>query len=138
MDTAEGSVERKMSKSDPSSGIPVPAERPAIAERLQNAFCPAKVADGNPVVEIVRWIVFPWEGHLHVDRAAKYGGPLEFTSEPEFVTSWIGGNLHPQDLKVAVTDALDRLLEPARRYFAAHPELSPATFANPPGPTGSS
>jgi len=138
MDTTEGTVERKMSKSDPSSGIPVPAERRVIAERLQHAFCPAKQVDGNPVVEIVRWIVFPWEGHLGVDRPAKYGGPVEFASEPEFVATWEQGNLHPQDLKVAVTDVLDRLLEPARRYFDAHPELSPAAFASPPGPTGNS
>ena len=108
-----------------------------IAERLQHAFCPAKQVDGNPVVEIVRWIVFPWEGHLGVDRPAKYGGPVEFASEPEFVATWEQGNLHPQDLKVAVTDVLDRLLEPARRYFTAHPELSPASFASPPGPTRS-
>jgi len=138
MDTSEGMVERKMSKSDPSSGIPVPADRPMIAERLQNAFCPAKVVDGNPVVEIVQWIVFPWEGHLHVDRPAKYGGPLEFANWSEFGTNWMRGNLHPQDLKVAVTDVLDRLLEPARRYFSAHPELSAAAFASPPEPTGSS
>jgi len=138
MNAAEGTVERKMSKSDPSSGIPIPAERPTIVERLQSAFCPAKQADGNPVVEIVRFIVFPWEGRLHVDRPAKYGGPVEFASEAEFVSSWTNGTLHPQDLKAAVADALDRLVEPARRYFTAHPELSPASFALPREATGGS
>ncbi|HYA69787.1 MAG TPA: tyrosine--tRNA ligase [Thermoplasmata archaeon] len=137
MDSLEGLVERKMSKSDPSSGIPIPADRRTIGDRLQQAFCPAKAVDGNPVVEIARFIVFPWEGRLRVDRPAKYGGPVEFASEPEFVTSWANGQLHPQDLKAAIADVLDRLLEPARRYFAAHPELSPASFA-PPAPTGSS
>jgi tyrosyl-tRNA synthetase len=131
MDPTDGVVERKMSKSDPGSGIPIPATREVIAERVQGAFCPAKEVDGNPIVEIVRFIVIPWEGRLRVERPAKYGGPLEFTTEKEFLASWAAGLLHPQDLKGAVTDALDRLVDPARRYFAAHPELSPASFAAP-------
>jgi len=131
MNPADGTVERKMSKSDPGSAIPIPATKEAIAERVQNAFCPAKEVAGNPIVEIVRFIVLPWEGKLHVERPAKYGGPLDFSDEKEFVASWTSGSLHPQDLKGAVTDALDRLMEPARRYFAAHPDLSPASFAAP-------
>jgi tyrosyl-tRNA synthetase len=137
MNPTDGMVERKMSKSDPSTGIPIPAERELIAERIRSAFCPAKEVEGNPVVEVVRFIVLPWEGRLRVDRPAKYGGPLEFSSEKEFLASWTAGQLHPQDLKSAVVAALDRLVAPARRYFAAHPELSPASFAAP-APTGSS
>ncbi|HLM69890.1 MAG TPA: tyrosine--tRNA ligase [Thermoplasmata archaeon] len=136
MNPADGTVERKMSKSDPGSAIPIPAEKEAIVERIQDAFCPAKVVDGNPIVEIVRHIVLPWEGRLRVERPAKYGGPLDFGSEPEFLASWTSGGLHPQDLKGAVALALDRILEPSRRYFAAHPELSPSSFAAPPS-TGS-
>jgi len=135
MNPADGTVERKMSKSDPGSAIPIPAEREVIAERVQGAFCPAKEVDGNPIVEIVRYIVMPWEGRLRVERPAKYGGPLEFTTEKEFLTSWAAGLLHPQDLKGAVTEALDRLVDPARRYFAAHREFSPASFASPPSPS---
>ena len=129
MDPSEGTVERKMSKSDPGSGLPIDADRATIAERLQGAFCPAKVVDGNPVVEAVRFIILPWEGRLRVDRPAKYGGPLEFTSVSEFLSSYTDGRLHPQDLKGAVVDALDRLVDPARRFFSAHPELGPASFA---------
>jgi tyrosyl-tRNA synthetase len=138
MNPTDGTVERKMSKSDPSSGIPIPAEKPVITERIQNAFCPAKEADGNPVVEVVRFIALPWEGRLHVERPAKYGGPLDFASDPEFLAAWREGKLHPQDLKAAVVDVLDRLMEPARRHFAAHPELSPASFGAVRAPTRTS
>jgi len=131
MNPTDGTVERKMSKSDPSSGIPIPAEPSVIAERVQSAFCPAKEVDGNPIVEVVRFIVLPWEGRLAVERPAKYGGPLEFTNEKEFLASYASGQLHPQDLKAAVVAALDRLVAPARQYFTAHPELSPASFAAP-------
>jgi len=138
MNPTDGVVEHKMSKSDPSSGIPIPAERPLIAERVQNAFCPAKVSEGNPVVEVVRYIAFPWEGRLHVERPVKYGGPLDFATEAQFHAAWTGGTLHPQDLKSAVVEVLDRLVEPARRHFTAHPELSPASFGAPSASTGSS
>ncbi len=129
MDPTEGGLERKMSKSDPSSGIPIPAPRTTIAERVASAFCPAKEVDGNPIVEIVRYIVFPWEGRFDVPRPAKFGGPLAFESVAAFLEAWTAGNLHPQDLKAAVVDVLDRRLEPTRRYFDAHPGESPASFA---------
>jgi tyrosyl-tRNA synthetase len=129
MDPTEGGLERKMSKSDPTSGIPIPAPRTTIAERIGSAFCSGKEVDGNPIVEIVRYIVFPWEGRFDVPRPAKFGGPLAFETPDAFLAAWTAGNLHPQDLKAAVVDVLDRRIEPARRYFDAHPETSPASFA---------
>ena len=129
MDPTEGGLERKMSKSDPTSGIPIPAPRATIAERVASAFCPAKEVEGNPIVEVVRYIVFPWEGRFDVPRPAKFGGPLAFETAAAFLEAWTAGNLHPQDLKGAVVDVLDRRLEPTRRYFDAHPQESPASFA---------
>jgi tyrosyl-tRNA synthetase len=134
MNPTEGVLEGKMSKSDPGSGIPIPAERSELSARIEAAFCPAKEVAGNPVVEIVRFIVFPWEGTLTVDRAPKHGGPIEFPTEASFLAAWSEGSLHPQDVKRAVVAALDRELEPARRYFADHPELSPAMFRAPESP----
>jgi tyrosyl-tRNA synthetase len=131
MDPVEGTVEGKMSKSDPGSGIAIPSSRTEIDARLAAAFCPARQLDGNPVVEIVRSIVFPWEGRLSVDRAPKHGGPVEFADLHAFEAAWAEGKLHPQDLKGAVAAALERLTAPAARYFEAHPELSPAAFRTP-------
>lgn len=133
MDPAEGTVEGKMSKSDPGSAVPIPADRPEIAARIASAFCEAKTVEGNPIVEIVRYIVFPWEGRLSVERAEKHGGPLAYDSVDTFLAAWKDGKLHPQDLKSAVSASLDRLVEPARRYFRDHPGLSPASFAPPSG-----
>ena len=137
MDPVEGLVEGKMSKSDPGSAVPIPSSTAEITERLASAFCPAKVVDGNPVVEVVRFIVFPWEGRLAVDRAPKHGGPVEFADEASFLAAWTQGTLHPQDLKAAVAGVLDRRIAPARLFFADHPELAPDRFVAPPTPSGS-
>ena len=128
MDPQDGTWGAKMSKSDPKSGIPIPSTTEQVRERIAAAFCPAKEIDGNPVVEIVRYILFPWESRLDVDRSPAHGGPIAFATEGEFVAAWKEGRLHPKDLKDAVATAVDRLIDPARRYFAEHPDLSPASF----------
>jgi tyrosyl-tRNA synthetase len=129
MDPTEGTVERKMSKSDPTSSIALPATREEIDQRIAGAFCPAKEVDGNPIVEAVRFVAFPWEGRFSVERAEKHGGPITFGTEPEFTAAWREGALHPQDVKHAVAAMLDRLVAPTRDYFAKHPDLGPASFA---------
>ena len=131
MDPTEGTSERKMSKSDPTSSIPLPATRPEVDQRIASAFCPAKEVDGNPIVEAVRWIAFPWEGRFAIERAEKHGGPVAYDAEGPFLEAWRAGALHPQDVKRAVAEMLDRLIAPTRDYFAAHPELAPATFGAP-------
>ncbi len=125
MDPESQTVERKMSKSDPAAGIPIPSDPGLITSRIGAAYCPAKEVDGNPVVELVRFVIFPWEGKLSVERAAKHGGPLVLGSEEEFLKSWKAGSLHPQDLKAAVAASLSRITEPARRFFGSHPEAVP-------------
>jgi tyrosyl-tRNA synthetase len=128
MDPAEGTTESKMSKSDPGSSVPIPSTTEEVAARFAAAFCPAKEVDGNPVVEAVRFIVFPWEGRLVVERAARHGGPVAYDTAAAFLTAWRAGELHPQDVKVAVAASIDRLIAPARTYFSEHPELGPDSF----------
>ncbi len=131
MDPTEGAIERKMSKSDPSSSVPIPCTPELLAERIHGAFCPAKAVEGNPVVELVEHVIFPWAGTFAVDRAAKHGGPAAFGSSEEFRAAWTSGSLHPQDLKAAVARALEPLLAPTSRFFADHPERGPNSFALP-------
>lgn len=126
MDPEAMTVERKMSKSDPTAGIPIHADPEVIRSRLEGAYCPAKEVDGNPVVELARFVVFPWEGKLSVERAAKHGGPFVLATEEEFLTTWRAGSLHPQDLKAAVAAALTRITEPAQQFFRSHPDALPS------------
>ena len=130
MEPGEGMRERKMSKSDPTSSVSIPSPPQVLWERLSQAFCPAKEVEGNPVVELVEFVVFPWRGRLEVDRPAKFGGPIAFATVEEFRAAWSAGTLHPQDLKTAVARAVEPLIEPANRFFAAHPDQGPAAFSS--------
>ena len=68
MDPATMGVEKKMSKSDPSSAITIPCTPEEIQTRVASAFCPAKTLEANPVAELAQYVVFPWEGHLEIVR----------------------------------------------------------------------
>jgi tyrosyl-tRNA synthetase len=122
MDPAAGSLERKMSKSDPKSAVVLPCSSEELSDRLKGAFCPAKEVEGNPIVAIARHILFPWGGTLQVPRPERFGGPIEFAEERKFLQAWQAGELHPADLKNAVSLALAPLIEPVAAHFRAHPE----------------
>ncbi|HJX04292.1 MAG TPA: tyrosine--tRNA ligase, partial [Thermoplasmata archaeon] len=82
-------VEAKMSKSSPDSAVFLHDSPQEISRKIKNAFCPKDV-EGNPVLEIARHIVFPKYGSFKVDRTAKYGGPIEFGSFDDLVSSYTG------------------------------------------------
>jgi tyrosyl-tRNA synthetase len=122
MDPAADGADGKMSKSDPTSAILIPSTRDEIADRIRGAFCPPKEVEGNPIVELARHVVLPWEGTISIERPAKYGGTLAFTDAAVFEQTYKDGGVHPMDLKASVTASLDRIIAPARAYFDAHPE----------------
>lgn len=117
-------VESKMSKSDPNGSVKIHDTKDEIAAKMKKAYCPpeAENEDVNPVMMICRHIIFPREGHMHIDRPEKYGGPLDFDSYEELKAAYYGGGLSPVDLKAGVVDGLDKTLAPVRAYFAEHPE----------------
>lgn len=128
MDPESSLVERKMSKSDPTTAISIPATDEEVHARIAGAFCPAKEVDGNPVLELARFVALPGTGRLNVERSAQHGGSVGFDTDKELVAAWTAGRLHPKDLKGAVASALVELLRPANEYFARHPDENPATF----------
>ncbi|OGS55726.1 MAG: tyrosine--tRNA ligase [Euryarchaeota archaeon RBG_19FT_COMBO_56_21] len=114
-------VEAKMSKSSPNSAIFLHDSPEDITRKMKNAFCPTE-AEGNPVIDVLRLIVFPKLGSLHIDRPAKYGGPIDYASFNEVLLAYTSGKLHAQDLKKGAADGMTRVLEPIREYFKNHPE----------------
>ena len=119
-------IEAKMSKSDPDSGIFIHDSREDIVRKLKGAHCPAKELDGNPVLDLLRLVVFPRiaaaSGALRVSRPEKFGGNKSYATFEEVAADFAAGALHPMDLKTAVADALDQELAPVRAYFAKHPD----------------
>lgn len=121
---------RKMSKSDPDSGVFIHDSREDLARKLKAAHCPAKEVEGNPVLDLLRLVVWPRLAQLHRDgpprfeirRPEKFGGSKFYVGYEALIAEYKSGALHPLDLKAGVANALDVLLQPVRAHFAKHPE----------------
>lgn len=114
-------IANKMSKSDPDSGILIHDSPEDIERKIRKAFCPPEV-DGNPLLAICKFLLFPKIQAFVIDRPEKFGGRLEFHSYDELEATYVSGKLHPMDLKAGVAKALAEQLAPAREYFDKKPD----------------
>ncbi len=108
----------KMSKSKASDAIFVSDSEDEVRSKIRAAYCPPRQVEFNPVLEINKYVLFARPGFvLHVERPQKYGGPVDFYSYQELEAAYVQGKLHPADLKEATANALNMLLEGARKLF---------------------
>ena len=63
---------------------------------------------------------------LTISRPDKFGGDIHFSSYSALEEAYAKEEVHPGDLKGAVTDALVKLLEPIGKMFRADPEWQEA------------
>lgn len=42
--------------------------------KIKKAFCPPKIVEGNPCLEYIKYLVFPWFNEFIVERSANNGG----------------------------------------------------------------
>ena len=116
------SIKHKMSKSVAKGAIWLNDSPKEIKEKYREAYCPEKVVEGNPVMDHARLVVFPHLGELNIERPAKFGGDISFSSFEELANTFSKGDLHPLDLKNGVAASMIKLLEPVAKYFEKKPE----------------
>lgn len=108
----------KMSKSKPDSCIFIHDSPEDIRRKIKNAFCPAGEVEFNPVLDWIRSIIFMnKDAQLKVERPEKYGGNKVYSSYADVESDFMGGKLHPQDMKNAVAEKVVEILELARKHF---------------------
>jgi tyrosyl-tRNA synthetase len=116
-DKLEQVIASKMSKSKPWTAIFVHDTEEEIKSKLRKAWCPERVVEMNPLLEIAKYVIFHDKEVFQIERPAKFGGSVIFQSYSELEKAYAEGKLHPQDLKNGVAEELAALLEPVRRYF---------------------
>jgi tyrosyl-tRNA synthetase len=115
-------IAAKMSKSKPENNILIHDEPEVIARKIQQAFCPPKVVEGNPILEYYRILVFENREPLTLKRDPKYGGDVEVSTYEQLEGLYASGKIHPQDLKTNISRILSQKLEPVREYFKKNPQ----------------
>jgi tyrosyl-tRNA synthetase len=108
--------QEKMSKSDPDSAIFMEDSEEDVRRKVKKAFCPPEVIEGNPVLDYTKHLIFGYYGRITVTTSAD--GAIEYTDYALLEADFVSGKIHPSDLKPAVAEALNRILEPVRIHFA--------------------
>ncbi|HDD69956.1 MAG TPA: tyrosine--tRNA ligase [Candidatus Bathyarchaeota archaeon] len=116
-DKLEQVIASKMSKSKPWTAIFIHDTKEQIKQKLRKAWCPEKQTEMNPVLEIVKYIIFHENKTFKIERPSKYGGTIIFENYQKLEEAYRNGELHPQDLKNAVAEELSKILQPIKEYF---------------------
>lgn len=117
----------KMSKSKPNSALFVHDEPEEIQRKIQMAYCPMvdlnlsreenlQMQKANPLLDWAKKLLFRAGQNLEIERPAKYGGYVKFSSYEELESAYLQGQLHPLDLKKGMADAFIRWLAPIRAF----------------------
>jgi tyrosyl-tRNA synthetase len=138
----------KMSASDPKSKIDFLDKPAEVKAKLKAALCTPGEVEGNGVLAFTRTVLFPiqrlrneqakergesWfngegsfaapdapEGTLFsITRPEKFGGSIHFANYEELEQAYAKEDVHPGDLKGAVTESLNKLLGPIQKMFEA-------------------
>ncbi len=116
-------IEAKMSKSKEGTAIFVEDSPEDIRRKMKKAYCPPE-AEGNPVLQIVKHVIFAYyTSKFVVPRDEKWGGDMLFESYEELESAYLSGELHPMDLKNAVAEELIRILAPVREYIEKNDDV---------------
>jgi tyrosyl-tRNA synthetase len=115
-------IAAKMSKSKPEDNILIHDEPEVIERKIQRAFCPAGVIEGNPILEYYRLLVFRDHEEVVLRRESKFGGDAEFQDYEPLEKAFASGEIHPKDLKSNMSRILADKLRPVRDYFQKHPK----------------
>ena len=104
---------KKMSKSDPDSALFLTDSEEDIRRKIKNAFCPMGIVDGNPVIDIIKYVIFPYYAtEIEINRPESHGGPYTIHSFGELESKYLNSEIHPMDLKKALTQILINVILP--------------------------
>jgi len=109
-------TDMKMSKSKPDSCIFVHDSTGEIERKIQKAFCPPNETIYNPILDWASHLLLPLHGSLTI--MTKTGGQ-SFSETTALTAAYQSGDIHPVELKTAVTKALQTTLAPIHQHFSA-------------------
>ena len=82
-DTNNSQIPNKMSKSDPNSGIFIHNTDNEIKKKINKAWCEEKNIESNPILEIVKTVVFHEFDEFNVERPERFGGNVSYSTYEE-------------------------------------------------------
>jgi tyrosyl-tRNA synthetase len=107
----------KMSKSSPGNAILIHDSEKEVVEKLKRAYCPVGVVSGNPVLDLVRYVIFHQYSEFAVLRPPKWGGNISYHNYYDLERDFLEKRIHPADLKSAAAHYINKIIDPIRKHF---------------------
>jgi len=116
-------MQYKMSKSDPKNSIFVHDTYEQIEEKINSAYCPEKIIEGNPLIQYLeRMLIEDKTAPITIERPQKFGGDIELSNFNELIKFYKEGKVHPVDLKGFVAKEMENEIKPIREHFEKNKE----------------
>ena len=111
----------KMSSSEINSKIDFLDSTKIIKKKVNRSYCfPGDIENNTPLV-VIQKLIFPVLNKLNqrfvINRPEKFGGNLEYFNFESLQLDFANQVLHPGDLKGALADAIDQIVDPIRIKF---------------------
>lgn len=123
----------KMSASVEQSKVDILASKEEIKSKINKAFCPEGEVENNGVLAFFKYVIMVLKEDnkekLIIKRPSKWGGDLEFKSYEELERVFVNKKLHPMDLKTALIEELDKLVEPVRNVMKGEEKLVKGAYS---------
>ena len=121
----------KMSASDESSKIDLLDSEETVKRKIQKAHCPVSIED-NGVLAFLKYVIMvnkkDNKEKLTIERPEKFGGNIVYDDYEALEKDYLQGKIHPMDLKNAVSEEVNKLLEPIRKKMKGKEDLVEKAF----------
>eukprot|EP00112_Aurelia_sp_Birch-Aquarium-sp1_P026742 Seg97.5 transcript_id=Seg97.5/GoldUCD/mRNA.D3Y31 product="Tyrosine-tRNA ligase cytoplasmic" protein_id=Seg97.5/GoldUCD/D3Y31 len=113
----------KMSASEEDSKIDLLDSAASVKKKINKAFCEEGNIQENGVLSFCKFVMFPVlelrkeNKEFLIERGDENGGNLAFTDFDSLEKTFANKELHPLDLKNALSKFLNELLDPVRKKF---------------------
>ena len=101
----------RMSFTKPGDAIFIDDEPDVIREKISKAYCPPKITQFNPIIEIAKYIILPYFEKIEIET--KYG-KLEIQDKNDLDKLYCNGFIQPNELKEFVIEKLIEILKQIR------------------------
>lgn len=122
-----GLIGEKMSASVEESKIDLLDSTETVRRKLNKAYCPEGVIEGNGVLAFIKYIIMVIKADRKeafvIERSAKWGSNLSYRTYEELEADFENKKVHPQDIKSALAKEIENLLTPIRKVMEGKEKL---------------
>jgi tyrosyl-tRNA synthetase len=86
----------------------------SIKKKIASAYCPARTTEGNPILQLYRYFIFPRFKRVSLERPKRFGGQIEYEEFSKLEMDYAAGKLHPLDLKNGAALYIEQIVGPIR------------------------